>query len=75
MANEKCYNVVLKHSQVRELQQALLYHVDCVMVPYLDRIAKQQDYDPTDLIRHKITVLQGILDDLNRQAGPFKETE
>ena len=70
---EKSYNLVLKESELRELQLALLYHTDTVMIPYLEKIARERDYYPTQDVKKRIEILQRILDKLNREAGPYKE--
>jgi len=73
MSMEKSYNLVLKESELRELQLALLYHTDTVMIPYLEKIARERDYYPTQDLRKRIEILQRILERLNNQAGPYKE--
>lgn len=73
MGNEKSYNINLKHSEVRELQKALLYHLDNVLIPYYEETAKHQDYIPTQEIRGIIDRLTRILKKLNMEAGEFTE--
>lgn len=71
--NEKKYTITLKNSQVRELQQALMYHIDSVMIPFLDQVAKEKDYVPTENLKQRIYCLQTVLMELNRVAGDYKE--
>ena len=71
--NERVYSFSFKKSEVRELQRALLYHIDCVMIPFLEEKSKEQDYTPTMEVRQKIEILQRVLDDLNDAVGIFKE--
>lgn len=72
MSNEKRYYLELKESEVRELQLALLYQTDVVMIPYLEEIARKRDYYPTMDLRKRIKTLQSILERLNKDAGPYK---
>ena len=71
--NEKNYTVTFKQSQVRELQQALMYHIDSVMIPFLEQVAREQDYVPTENLKKRIYCLQTVLMELNRVAGDYKE--
>ena len=73
MANEKRYYFMLKHSQVRELQRALLYHIDSVMEPYLEKKSHERDYAPVEEFARRMDVLKRVLADLNIEAGPFTE--
>lgn len=71
--NEKRYYLSLKESELRELQLALMYHIDSVMIPYLEKIARERDYHPTMDLRKRIETLQRVMDQLNREAGPYTE--
>ena len=73
MANERNYELVLKESEVRELQLALMYHIDTVMIPYLEKVSRQQDYIPTQEVKKRIQRLQGILEELNQKAGIYRD--
>ena len=73
MASEKNYVISLRHSQVRELQLALMYHIDTVMIPYLEKCERERDYVPTQGLKKRIQVLKRILTDLNYQAGPYRD--
>jgi len=72
--NEQKYQIVLKESQVRELQQALLYHIDSVMIPFVEQVAKEQDYVPTQDLKKRVFTLQTVLEELNKIAGEYRES-
>ena len=75
MANENRYEITLKESELREVQRAILYHTDAVLIPFLENVSKVQDYDPTDEIRKRIETLQRVMDKLNQAAGTLPEHE
>ena len=70
MSNEKTYTISLKYSEICELQLALLYHIDNVLIPYYEETAKHSDYIPTQAIKARIDKLQRILEYLNMIVGP-----
>ena len=75
MGKEKRYTVTFKHSEVRELQLALMYHLDNVLIPLYEEKAKHWDNYPTQVIKKRIELLQRVLHELNNAAGVYKETE
>ena len=75
MSNEKQYTISLKHSEIRELQLALLYHIDVILIPFYENLTKEQDYTPTQEVKHRIEVLQKILEYLNRTAGIYSDLD
>ena len=72
MINEKRYNLTIKHSQLRELQRTLLYHIDTILIPYAEEKAKQSDYAPKEIV-DRVECLKSILKTLNVTAGDFRE--
>ena len=73
MKNEKICSLNIKLSEARELQSALMYHIDTVMIPYYEKIAREWDYYPTENLGKRIEVLQKILEEINLQIGVYKE--
>lgn len=74
MVNENLHTVTLKHSDMREVQLALLYHLDNVLIPYYEQISKERDYYPTMEVRKRIESLQRTLKYFNDVAGIYSET-
>ncbi len=70
---EKSYVLSLKHSQVRELQRALLYHKAIIMDPTLEKYREVQDYTPTMDYEKRVAIIESVIEYLNSQAGIFKE--
>jgi len=73
MKNEKICSLNIKLSAARELQLALMYHIDTVMIPYYEKIARERDYYPTENLGKRIEVLQKILEEINSQIGIYTE--
>ena len=73
MKNENICSLTMKLSEARELQQALMYHVDSVMIPYYEKVARERDYYPTENLGKRIEILQRLLDNLNKQIGIYRE--
>ena len=75
LGNENAYTVTLKHSEMREVQLALLYHLDNVLIPHFEEVIKHSDYVPSQDIQKRISTLQKVLTYFNKEAGPYKEIE
>jgi len=73
MKNEKICSLNIKLSEARELQSALMYHIDTIMIPYYEKIARERDYYPTENLGKRIEVLQKILEEINSQIGIYME--
>ena len=71
MKNEKLCSLNLKVSEAREVQRALLYHIDSVMIPYYEKIARERDYYPTEDLGKRIEILQKVLSEINSKIGIF----
>ena len=75
MLHEQTYTVSLSHSEMRDVQLALLYQIDNVLIPYYEETAKHQDYIPTQELKKQIERLQRVLTYLNEVAGPYSESK